>query len=324
MGHSESQMIRSAAPHSLRDDAGERTTPRWRAVVTVLVSATSNQVGAGLGAQAFDVVGPAGVVAARQVVAAAVLLPVARPAVRRMSWSQWWPTLLLALVFATMNLTLYTAIERIGLALAITLEFLGPLAVALAASRTRLDSVTAAVAAAGVYVLVLPGPASDLPGVALGLAAGACWAGYIVLNRVVGARLPGLQAPALASGLCALGYLPVLVVLTFDDRWDTSTVASVVAAGLLSSVVPYAVDLVALRTVPPRLFGVLSSAQPALAALVGLVLLGQELAAHELVGIGIVVITNVLAVTASPARRLRARRGGTRGASCRSRRGTAG
>jgi inner membrane transporter RhtA len=134
-------------------------------------------------------------------------------------------------VFATMNLTLYTAIDRIGLALAITLEFLGPLGVALAASRSRLDLLTAAIAAVGVYVLVLPGPASDLLGLAFGLAAGTCWAAYIVLNRVVGARLPGLQAPALAGGLCALGYLPVLVTLTLDGGWDLSTVLPALAAG---------------------------------------------------------------------------------------------
>jgi inner membrane transporter RhtA len=281
-----------------RGRAGSGTGMRseWRGVTQVLVSAASNQTGAGLGAQAFDIVGPVGVVAVRQAVAAAVLLAVARPPLRRMAWSQWWPTVLLALVFATMNLTLYLAIDRIGLGLAITLEFLGPLALTLAGSRTGRDVVTAALAAAGVYVLVLPGPADDVVGLALGLTAGACWAAYIVLNRVVGVRLSGLQAPALASGLCALGYLPVLVTTTAAASWDASTVTRVVAAGLLSSVVPYAVDLAALRTVTPRQFGVLSSAQPAIAALVGLLLLSQELALHEWLGIVIVIAANVLAV----------------------------
>ena len=264
-----------------------------------LVGAGSNQVGAGIGAQAFTGIGPAGVVAARQVIAAAVLLPIARPPLRRMTWSQWWPVLLLALVFAAMNLALYSAIERIGLALAVTLEFLGPLAVALATSRTRAHLLTAALAAAGVYVLVLPGPTSDLGGIGLGLLAGGCWAAYIVLNRSAGARLPGLQAPAVASGLGALGYLPVLVVITADGRWDATTVARVLATGLLSSVLPYAADLTALRSVPPRLFAISSSAQPALAALAGLVLLGQHLALHEWAGIGIVIATNVAAITTS-------------------------
>ena len=286
-------------------DGGEEPGARGarRGVATALAGAVGNQIGAGTGAQAFPAIGPVGVVAVRQVVAAVVLLPIARPPLRRMTWSQWWPALLLAVVFATMNLALYTAIDRVGLALAITLEFLGPLAVALAASRTRQDLLTALVAAAGVYVLVLPGPASDLPGLACGVLAGACWAGYILLNRIAGARLPGLQAPAIASGVCALGYLPVLVVITAAGRWDASTLLRAAGTGLLSSVVPYAADLTALRTLPPRVFSVLSSAQPALAALSGLLLLGQDLAVHEWAGIAVITATNVLAITTSPTTR---------------------
>jgi hypothetical protein len=118
-------------------------------VLTMLASGTSSQVGAGLGAHAFPVIGPAGVVAVRQFVALAVLLPLARPRVHRFTWRQWWPALTLGLVFATMNLTLYLAIERIGLGLAVTLEFLGPLAVALGGSRSRLDALCAVAAGAG-------------------------------------------------------------------------------------------------------------------------------------------------------------------------------
>src|SRR5688500_13606231 len=120
----------------------------------MLLGAASNQIGAGIGAHAFPAVGPVGVVAVRQLVAAAVLLPAARPPLRQMTWRQWWPVLLLAAVFGVMNLSLYTAIDRIGLGLAVTLEFLGPLAVALAGSRSRRDLLLAVVAAAGVYVLV--------------------------------------------------------------------------------------------------------------------------------------------------------------------------
>ena len=140
-------------------------------VATMLGSALSNQVGA----HAFAAVGPPGVVAVRQVVAAVVLMPMARPRVRHLTWPQWWPVLLLAAVFGCMNLSLYTAIDRIGLGLAVTLEFLGPLAVALAGSRSRRDLLIAAAAAVGVYVLVLPGPSSDYLGLGLGLLAAACW-----------------------------------------------------------------------------------------------------------------------------------------------------
>jgi len=267
-----------------------------RGVATMSGSALSNQVGAAVGAHAFHVVGPAGVVAVRQWVAAAVLLPLARPPLRRMSWPQWWPVLLLAVVFGVMNLSLYTAIDRIGLGLAVTLEFLGPLGVALAGSRSRRDLGMAVTAAGGVYLLVLPGASSDYLGLALGVLAATCWAAYIVLNRVAGARLPGLQAPAVASALCAVAYLPVLMLLTAQGRLAGAPLLYAVAAGVLSSAVPYAADLVALRFVPYRFFGVFMSVHPVLAALVGTALLSQYLVLHEWLGIAVVVLTNVAAV----------------------------
>ena len=287
-----------------QERVGEAVTERrppsvLRGVAIMLGSALSSQVGAAVGAHAFSAVGPVGVVAVRQVVAAAVLLPAARPPLRRMTWSQWWPVLLLAVVFGCMNLGLYMAIDRIGLGLAVTLEFLGPLGVAIAGSRSRRDLLFAAAAGAGVYVLVLPGPSTDYLGVGLGLLAAACWAAYIGLNRVAGARLPGLQAPAVASALCAVAYLPVLVLLATQGRLTAAALGYAVAAGVLSSVVPYAADLIALRFVPPRFFGVFMSVHPVLAAVVGSVLLGQFLGAHEWIGIATIVLANAGAVTAS-------------------------
>lgn len=259
----------------------------------MLFSAGSNQTGAALGAHAFGVIGPVGVVAVRQLVAACVLLPLARPAMRRMTWAQWWPCLVLAVVFATMNLSLYTAIDRVGLGLAVTLEFLGPLTVALLGSRGLRDVIVAVVAAGGVYVLVMPGGPTDLIGVGLSLLAAACWGCYIVTNRVAGQRLPGLQAPAVASLLTALGYLPVLIILGHDGLLSGGPLLFALGAGVLSSAVPYAVDLTALRFVPQRLFGVFMSVNPVFAALAGLLILGQHLASHEWVGIAIVVAANV-------------------------------
>jgi inner membrane transporter RhtA len=261
-------------------------------IAMMVASASSNQVGAALGAHAFPAIGPPGVVAVRQFVAAAVLVPVARPPFHRFTWAQWWPTLLLGAVFSAMNLSLYTAIDRIGLGLAVTLEFLGPLCVALAASRSRLDLLCAAGAGAGVYVLVLPGPTSDYLGLGLGVVSAGCWAAYIVLNRLVGTRLPGLQAPAAASSVAAVLYLPVAVVLLAAGRFDAAAVGYAIGAGVLSSVVPYCGDLLALRFVPARFFGVFMSIHPVLAALAGLVLLGQRLHLHEWAGIAIVVLVN--------------------------------
>lgn len=263
----------------------------------MLTSAMSAQTGAAMGAHAFPVIGPAGVVAIRQLVAVCVLLPTARPPLRRMSWAQWWPVLLLALVFATMNLSLYSAIERIGLALSITLEFLGPLAVALVASRSLRDLVLAVVAGAGVYVLVLPSPSSDWAGIGLALYAACCWAAYIMLNRLAGARLPGVQGPAAATTITAAAYLPVVVLLVVHGKLTPAALGYSVAAGLLSSVVPFTLDLVSLRRVSPRFFSVVQSLHPMFAALAGLVLLGQVLALHEWVGIVVVVTVNVVAVS---------------------------
>jgi inner membrane transporter RhtA len=263
----------------------------------MLTSAASAQTGAALGAHAFPVIGPAGVVAIRQLVAVCVLVPTARPPFRRMTREQWWPVIALALVFATMNLSLYTAIERIGLALAITLEFLGPLAVALAGARSWRELVLAVVAGVGVYTLVLPGPSSDWIGIGLAAYAACCWAAYIMLNRVAGARLPGVQGPAAATTLTALAYFPVVALLVAQGRLTPAALAFSVAAGLLSSVVPFTLDLISLRRVSPRFFSVFQSFHPVFAALAGVVLLGQLLDLHEWVGILVVVLVNVVAVT---------------------------
>jgi len=293
-----------AATGSLTRETAPAKAPRewsWTGLATMLGSGASSQAGAAVGAHAFSTIGPAGVVAVRQFVAVAVLLPVARPRFRRFSWAQWWPILSLGVVFATMNLSLYAAIDRVGLALAVTLEFLGPLAVALAGSRTRLDLVCALAAGGGVYVLVRPGPTSDYLGVGLGLLAAACWAAYILLNRVAGARLPGLQAPAAATAVSALLYLPIAVVLLAQGRLHGDGIWYAVGAGILSSVVPYAADLIALRRVPARFFGVFMSVHPVLAALAGLVLLGQVLHLHEWLGIVIVVSANACATVSGGA-----------------------
>lgn len=286
--------------------AGRTKDRLGRGIVTMVASGASNQVGAAVGAHAFPAIGPVGVVAVRQLVAAVVLLPLARPNLRRFTWAQWWPTLVLGGVFALMNLTLYTAIERIGLGLAVTLEVLGPLAVALLSSRTRRDLACAVAAVVGVYVLFLPGPSSDYLGIGLGLVAAGCWAAYIVLNRLLGRRLSGLQAPAVASGVAALVYTPVAVILLLQGKFTGPALAYAVSAGLLSSVVPYAADLIVLRWVPQYFFGLFMSLQPALAALAGLILLGQELALHEWAGLTVVALTNAVAV-ASVRRRRQAR-----------------
>jgi inner membrane transporter RhtA len=274
--------------------AGRRD--RSAGVALMLGSALSNQVGAATGALAFPVIGPAGVVAVRQWVAGVLLWVVGRPQVRRFTWPQWWPVLSLALVFATMNLSLYTAIDRIGLGLAVTLEFLGPLAVALAASRRRVDLACALVAGAAVAVLTRPQPATDYLGIALALLAACCWACYILLNRVIGRRLPGAQGSAAAAGLSALVYIPVGAVTLLHHPPSAGAIGYAAAAGVLSSAVPFSADLLALRRVPARFFGVFMSVNPVLAALVGLLILDQSLGWAEWLAITAIVTANTVSL----------------------------
>ena len=185
----------------------------------MLGSALSNQVGAALGAHAFGAIGPPGVVAVRQVVAAAVLLPVARPPLRRMTWPQWWPV---AAARGGVRLHEPVAVhgdrpDRAGAGSDAGV----PRPARRGARRLPVAPGTAHRRRRGGRRL-RAGPAGAAPATTSGWGSGcspaACWAAYIVLNRVAGARLPGLQAPAVATALCALAYLPVLVLLAVAGR----------------------------------------------------------------------------------------------------------
>ena len=189
---------RATSSHQL---SAATATPRQRGtgIALMLASSASSQAGAALGAMAFPAIGPVGVVAIRQFVTALVLTPIVRPRLRGLRRDQWWPILGLVVVFSIMNLSLYAAIDRIGLALAVTLEFLGPLTVAITSSRRVLDMACAVLAGVGVVVLTNPGPTTDVIGIALALLAAAAWGCYILLNRTLGQRLPGLHGTAVAS-----------------------------------------------------------------------------------------------------------------------------
>jgi inner membrane transporter RhtA len=143
---------------------------------------------------------------------------------------------------------------------------------------------------------VLPGPSSDFAGIGIAMAAAACWGAYIVLNRVAGQRLPGLQAPAAATAVSLVFYLPVAAYLLTQGSLAGPALGYSVVAGVLCSVIPYAADLIALRHVQPGFFGVYMSINPVLAALSGTVVLGQFLVLHEWLGIAIIVTTNVAAI----------------------------
>ncbi len=274
-----------------------RVSPGGLAVL--LGSSLSAQVGAAIGSSAFPVIGPVGVVAVRQFVSALALLVVARPRLWRFSWFQWRPTILLGMVFGVMNLGLYTAVDRVGLGLAVTLEFLGPLAVALATAWTRFTVACAALAIIGVGLLTDPGPTTDWIGIGAGVLAAACWAAYILLNREVGRRLPGVQGSAAAATLSALCFIPIGIVTFTRHPPTAAALGCAVAVGLLSSVVPQIADLVTLRRLPTSVFGILMSAHPVFAAIVGLVGLGQQLRPGQWIGMAGIVVANMCAVGAA-------------------------
>jgi inner membrane transporter RhtA len=154
----------------------------------------------------------------------------------------------------------------------------------------------AACAGCGVYVLVLPGPSSDYVGIGIAMAAAVCWAAYIVLNRIAGQRLPGLQAPAAAAVVSLVFYLPVAAFLLVQGSLAGPALGYAVTAGVLCSVIPYAADLIALRHIQPGFFGVYMSINPLLAAFSGTIVLGQFLDLHEWLGMAVIVATNVAAI----------------------------
>jgi inner membrane transporter RhtA len=287
---------RRASARTMTTAGGPGRHGRLPGIALMLTSALSCQFGAATATLAFPALGPVGVVAIRQWVAGAVLVAAGRPQLRSFTWRQWWPVLSLAVVFACMNLSLYLAISRIGLGLAVALEFLGPLAVALASSRRAVDLACALVAGGAVAVLVRPQPTTDYLGIGLGALAAVCWAGYILLNKTIGRRLPGAQGPAAAAGLSALLYVPIGIWALSGHALTPRSVGCAATAGLLSSAVPFVLDLLALRLLPAGFFGVFMSANPVLAALIGLFLLGEALPWDAWLAITAIVTANAVSV----------------------------
>jgi inner membrane transporter RhtA len=260
-------------------------------VALMLGSALSNQSGAAIGALSFPVIGPVGVVAIRQWVAGTILLAVGRPRMRAFTRRQWM----------AMNLAVYMAIDRIGLGLTVTLEFLGPLTVALAGAltatptglRRRVTVACAILAAVGVLVLTRPQAATDYLGIGLGLLAAGCWATYILLNRTVGQRFTGVDGSAAAGAVSALVYVPIGAVALIAHPPTAAALACGATAGVLASVIPFVADVLALRRVPTHFFGIFMSVNPVFAAAIGAAVLGEALGALDWIAITLIVAANV-------------------------------
>jgi inner membrane transporter RhtA len=260
----------------------------------VLVAIASTQLGAAVAKSLFDQVGAGGTVLLRILFAALVLVALWRPGLRRWTRAELGLAALFGLVLAGMNLSFYAAIDRIPLGVAVTLEFSGPLAVALLGSRHALDVLWATLAGAGIVLLASPGGGSiDPVGVILALVAGVCWGSYIVLSQRAGRAFPGGTGLALAMAFGAVLLLPVGVAGAGAELLAPGVLAVGAGVALLSSVTPYSLELEALRRLPAHVFGVLMSLEPAVAALVGLVVLGEVLEARQVVAILLVVCASV-------------------------------
>nr|WP_245572571.1 EamA family transporter [Actinokineospora enzanensis] len=254
----------------------------------VLVGIVSVQVGAAVAKQLFSVAGATGAVTLRLALAAVVFLLLWRPSIRLNRHAL--PVILgYGVVLGTMNLCFYFAIERIPLGIAVTAEFLGPLTVALVGSRRWLDGLWALLAAAGVVLLSQTGGAVSIVGLAFALAAGACWGLYILLGSALGKRTSDGSGLALASVVAAALVVPFGVVDSGTAMLQPIVLVAGLGVALMSSVIPYSLELHALRRVPPRVFGVLMSLEPAVAALAGLVVLHEALRPAQWVAICCVV-----------------------------------
>jgi inner membrane transporter RhtA len=242
-----------------------------------LVTEVTINYGSSLAGLLIPVVGSPLVVAVRQLVMAITVLPFYRPKFVTFTWARLWPAVLLGVVLAVMNLTFYESVDRLGLGVAATIEFLGPFSVALAASRRFLDFVCAAAAAGGVVLLTWSDGTLDPFGIALALTAAACWAGYILLTRRVAIRLPGLEGITIAS-VVSLALLVPLALVTVDfSTLNWGIVGLLVAVGVLSSAFPYTVDTFILRRITPRLYAIITSSGPVFGALFGVLVLGESL-----------------------------------------------
>ncbi len=265
------------------------STDRVPAPLLVLTAIVSVQVGSSLAKRLFDDLGAAGVTLLRLGLAAALLLAVLRPNVRRWSRPSWTAALLLGGAMAGMNLVFYLALRTVPLGIAVTVEFLGPLLLALVQTRRAVDLLWTALAAGGVALLGFD-TSNDVPlsGLLLAFVAGLFWAAYIVASARVGQVLPGTDGLAVALLFAALLVLPFGASGASAVLDRPALLLAAVGVALLSSVISYSLELSALRRIPTQAFGILMSLEPAAAAVAGLVVLGEALGPREVLALVLV------------------------------------
>ncbi|MFF8486040.1 EamA family transporter [Streptomyces antibioticus] len=271
----------------------------------VLAGGISVQFGGALAVTLMPRAGALGVVALRLLVAAVILLVVCRPRVRGHSRTDWGTVIVFGITMAAMNGLFYQSVDRIPLGTAVTLEVLGPLALSVAVSRRAVNLIWAGLALAGVFLLGGGGGFGNLDplGVAFALSAGGMWAAYIVFSARTGRRFPQADGLALAMAIGALLFLPLGLAESGTKLLDPVTLGLGAAVAVLSSVLPYTLELLALRRLPAPTFAIMMSLEPAIAATAGFFILNQSLTATEAAAIALVIAASMGAVRTQVGRR---------------------
>jgi inner membrane transporter RhtA len=260
----------------------------------VIVGIASTQTGGAIAKTLFDDLGPAATAFLRVALAAVLLALIWRPRLSGHGRRDLATAAAFGLALCAMNLSFYEAIARIPLGIAVTIEFAGPLGVAIALSRRAIDAVWVVLAAAGILLLARGGGGHiDTDGVLLALLAGAFWAAYILLSARAGRVFPGGSGLAIAMVVGGIALLPVGIAGGGDELLRPDLLAAAAGVAMLASAIPYSLELEALRRLPAQVFGILMSIEPAMAALAGFVILGEELRGRDLVAIALVAAASV-------------------------------
>ncbi|HCU0702305.1 TPA: threonine/homoserine exporter RhtA [Enterobacter asburiae] len=256
-----------------------RTSSVWLPVAVILIAMLSIQSGASLAKSLFPLVGAPGVTALRIVLGTAILVVIFKPWRLRFKKEQRLPLLFYGFSLGAMNYLFYLSIQTIPLGIAVALEFTGPLAVALFSSRRPVDFIWVVLAVLGLWFLLPLGQSVaeiDLTGAALALGAGACWAVYILTGQRAGEE-HGPATVALGSLIAAIVFVPIGMAQATESIWQWSVMPIGLAVAILSTALPYSLEMIALTRLPTRIFGTLMSMEPALAAISGMVFLGETL-----------------------------------------------
>lgn len=272
-----------------------RKVPAWLPILVILIAMISIQSGASLAKSLFPLVGAPGVTALRLALGTLILVVIFKPWRLRFAPEQRLPLLLYGLSLGAMNYLFYLSIQRIPLGVAVALEFTGPLAVALFGSRRPLDFVWVALAVLGLWFLLPLGQSVsqiDPVGALLALGAGACWSVYILTGqRAVEEHCPATVA--MGSLIAAVVFVPMGMIQASDTLFQWGLLLPGLGIAILSTALPYSLEMVALTRMPSKTFGTLMSMEPALAALSGMVFLGETLTATQTLALGAIILASM-------------------------------